>query len=136
MQTISSLVQQRFDRVVVQNEILRSGFASFPYLVMEDKRLSIGGRFTYAFLLKYAWQEGSCFAGQEKMAGEMGVSERQLQRYLYELRDCGYIKIERKDNRYNNTYVIVDRRKPSKFKGGKVSKTQMGHDTGVVSETT
>lgn len=121
MQTISSLVQQRFDRVIIQNEILRSGFAAFPYLVMEDKALTIGARFTYAFLLKYAWQEGSCFAGQEKMAGEMGVSRAQVQRFLYELRDAKYIRIERKDKRYNNTYVIVDRKKPSKFRGGKAA---------------
>ena len=116
MDTLASLVQQRFDRVVIQNELLRAGFAAFPYLVMEDRRLSIGARFSYAFLLKYAWQEGSCFAGQEKMAGQMGVSERQLQRYLYELRDSGYIRIERKDKRYNNTYLIVDRQKPFKLK--------------------
>jgi Helix-turn-helix domain len=136
MQTISALVQQRFDRVVIQNEILRSGFASFPYLVMEDKRLTIGARFTYAFLLKYAWQAGSCFAGQEKMAHEMGVSERHLRRFLTELQEVGYIKVERKDKRYNNTYVLVDRKKPSKFKSGKVSKNQMGADTGVRSERT
>lgn len=129
MQLVGSLVQQRFDRVVIQNEILRSGFAAFPYLVMEDKRMTVGARFTYAFLLKYAWQEGSCFAGQEKMAADMGVSRAQVQRFLYELRDVGYIKIERADKRYNNTYVIVDRKKPTKFKGGKVSKNQMGRIT-------
>jgi hypothetical protein len=119
MQQIANLVQQRFDRVVVQNEILRSGFAAFPYLVMEDKKLSVGARLTYAFLLKYAWQEDSCFAGQKRMAEEMGVSERQLQRYLYELRDKHYIKIERRDKRYNNTYIILDRKKPTKLKAKK-----------------
>ena len=70
----------------------------------------------YAFLLMYAWQEGSCFPGQAKLAEDMGVSERQLQRYIYELRDTNYIAVERKDKRYNNTYIILDRKKPFKLK--------------------
>jgi len=119
MEHIANTVRDRFDKVIIQNEILRSGFAAFPYLVMEDRNLSIGARMSYAFLLKYAWQDGSCFAGQKRMAEEMGVSERQLQRYLYELRDLKYIKIQRKDKRYNNTYIVLDRKKPSKFKGKK-----------------
>ena len=73
----------------------------------------------YAFLLMYAWQEGSCFAGQEKLAEDMGVSRAQIQRYIYELRDAKYIVVERKDKRYNNTYIILDRKKPFKLKRSK-----------------
>jgi biotin operon repressor len=119
VQQIGNAVKNRFDRVVIENEILRSGFAAFPYLVMEDKKLSIGARVTYAFLLKYAWQNDSCFAGQETMASEMGISRAQVQRYLYELRDVGYIKIERTDKRFNNTYHLVDRKKPTKLRARK-----------------
>src|SRR5258707_6135051 len=115
MSSFSTLVQQRVDRVVIQNEMLRSGFAAFPYLVMRDIRLSIGARLTYAYLLMYAWQDGSCFPGQETLALEMGISRAQVQRFLYELRDTGWIAIERKDKRYNNTYIILDK-KPSKLK--------------------
>ncbi|MBZ0283153.1 MAG: helix-turn-helix domain-containing protein [Anaerolineae bacterium] len=118
-QLTSGLIQSRVDRVIIQSEMLRSGFAALPYLVMRDKSLSLGARMTYAFLLMYAWQEGSCFAGQKKLAEEMGVSERQLQRYIYELRDTNYIAVERKDKRYNNTYVVLDRKKPFKLKRGK-----------------
>lgn len=71
---------------------------------------------TYAFLLMYAWQEGSCFAGQKKLAEELGVSERHLRRFLTELKEANYIIVERKDKRYNNTYIILDRKKPTKFK--------------------
>lgn len=124
MEHIGNTVKQRVDRVIIQNEILRSGFAAFPYLVMEDKELSIGARMTYAFLLKYAWQEGSCFAGQKRIAEDMGVSERQLQRYLYQLRDHKYIRIERKDKRYNNTYILLDRKKPYKLRARKRHSTR------------
>src|SRR5688572_17881678 len=115
----SDILKSRVDRVIIQSEMLRSGFAALPYLVMRDKNLSIGARMTYAFLLMYAWQEGSCFAGQKKLAEEMGVSERHLRRFLTELKEANYIEIERKDKRYNNTYIILERKKPSKLKSKK-----------------
>lgn len=109
MEQIGRLVKDRVDRIIVENEMLKAGFAALPYLVMRDKTLSVGARLTYAFLLMYSWQEGSCFAGQEKMAADLGISRAQVQRFLYELRDTGYVRVERKDKRFNNTYVLVDR---------------------------
>ncbi len=120
MQRAGDLARTRVERIIVENEMLRSGFAAFPYLVMRDKTLSTGSRLTYAFLLMYAWQEGSCFTGQQKMGEDVGVSRAQIQRYLYELRDAGYIRIERKDKRYNNTYIILDK-KPTKLRAKKAA---------------
>ncbi len=64
------------------------------------------------------------------MAKDMGMSERQLQRYLYELRGLGYIEISREDRRFNSTYLIKDVK--TKLK----AKTRARGDTGRVSETT
>ena len=108
MKTIGKLVAKRVDRIIVENEMLRAGFAAFPYMVMRDKNLSAQARFTYAVLLMYAWQEGSTFASQETLADMVRVSIRQLQRYLDELKAAGYIGIERRDKRFNNTYIIKD----------------------------
>jgi Helix-turn-helix domain len=108
MQQIGSIVRKRVERVIVENEMLRAGFAALPYVVLKDTNLSIGARLTYAVLLSYAWQDNETFAGQEKMAKDMGISERQLQRYLYELRDRQYIDVSREDKRFNNTYIIKD----------------------------
>ena len=115
MEKIGDIIQKRMERIIVENEMLRAGFAAFPYLVMRDKNLSIGARLTYAFLLMYAWQEGSCFTKQASIAETMGVSSRQLQRYLYELREAGYIRITRQDKRFNNTYILLDK-KPTKLR--------------------
>jgi hypothetical protein len=115
MQKIGQIARPRVDQIIVENEMMRAGFSALPYRVMKDQKLSVGARLTYAFLLMYAWQEGSTFAGQARMAQDMGVSERQLRRYLTELRDAGYIKVERQDKRYNNTYIILDK-KPTKLK--------------------
>ena len=108
MQKVGGLVKDKVERILVENEMLRAGFAAFPYLVLRDTKLSATARFTYAVLLTFAWQEGSTFASQEKMAEIVGVSIRQLQRYLGELKASGYIGIERADRRYNNTYIIKD----------------------------
>ena len=120
---VGAIANERYDRVVFENELMKGGFAAFPYRIMKEKDLSIGARLSYAFLLMYGWQEGSSHARQSKMANEMGVSSRQLQRYLYELRDKGYIRIERYDKRYNNTYVILDT-KPSKLRKKKPVNSQ------------
>lgn len=124
MQKVGAIAKKRVERIIIENEMMRAGFAAFPYLVMQDKNLSLGARMTYAFLLMYAWQEGSCFTRQTKMAETMGVSRRAMQRYLYELRDAEYITIDRSDKRFNNTYKILDK-KPTKLRKKKRSKFEL-----------
>jgi len=124
MKHVGVIAKERYDRVVFENELMKGGFAAFPYRIMKNKTLSIGSRLTYAFLLMYGWQEGSSHTRQKKMAETMGVSGRQMQRYLYELRDDGLIRIERHDKRYHNTYVILDK-KPTKLKRKKHTKTEL-----------
>ena len=109
MQQFGPALKQRLDHIIFENRMMQAGFAAFPYQVMKDKALSTGARLAYAFLLMYGWQEGSSFAGQEKMAEDMGISRAQVQRYLYELRDVGYIRVERQDKRFNNTYTVLDK---------------------------
>lgn len=121
MKHVGGIVKERYDRVVFENELMKGGFAAFPYRIMKNTDLSIGSRLTYSFLLMYGWQEGSSHARQVKMAEAIGVSRRQMQRYLYELRDGGFIRIDRQDKRYNNTYVILDT-KPTKLKKRKMCK--------------
>ena len=104
------------NQIVIENETMRAGFAALPYLMMEDLRLSIGARMTYAYLLKFAWQEGSTFVSQTTLAESMGLGRRQLQRYLQELLTVGYLVIERKDKRFTNTYILRDVRTKLKAK--------------------
>jgi len=116
MESLRNLVKQRVERIIIENEMLRAGFAALPYVVLRDTKLSLGARLTYAVLLSYAWQEDSTFVGQEKMAKDMGISERQLRRYLYELKEAKYIEISREDKRFNNTYIIKDVKTKLKLK--------------------
>src|SRR5215211_873724 len=108
MDAIGQFVKNRVAQIVVENEMLRAGFAALPYIVLKDTSLSLGARLSYAVLLMYAWQEGATFAGQVKMAADVGVSERQLRDYLQELQLGGYIRIKRQGLNRPNLYYILE----------------------------
>ena len=81
---------------------------NFPGMFLMDKKLSFGARLTYAVLLSYAWQEDSCFPGQNRMAKDLGVSRQMINEYLNELRDKKYISWERRGLGKTNVYYILD----------------------------
>ena len=94
--------------IIVENEALRQGFTQIPNFVLKDKRLSFGARLTYTMLLSYAWQEGSCFPGQEKIAQDLGVSRQRISEFLQELRRAHYIDWKRRGLGRTNVYYILD----------------------------
>jgi AraC-like DNA-binding protein len=126
MKQIGSLAKERFEQIVIENEMLRAGFAAMPYMVLRDTRLSVGARLAYAVLLMYAWQEGACFPGQERMAADMGVSSRHLRRYLQELENSSYVRVEQQGLNKPNRYMIRD--VSTKLKKGQ---NRGGPDAGV-----
>jgi hypothetical protein len=94
--------------IVVLNESLKHGFTQLPRYVLKDKRLSFGARLTYAVLLSYAWQEDSCFPGQERMAEDLGVTRKAINSYLSELKEKKYIDWQRRGLGKTNIYYILD----------------------------
>ncbi len=106
MDKVSDILEKH--TIVVLNQALKHGFAQIPRYILCDKRLTPGARLTYAVLLSYAWQEGSCFPGQEKMASNLGVSRQMVNTYLNELRQHKYIDWERRGLGKTNVYYILD----------------------------
>lgn len=106
MDRIKDIIEKH--TIVVLNQALKHGFAQIPRYVLQDKRLSFGARLTYAVLLSYAWQEDSCFPGQDKMAADLGVSRRMVTDYLNELAKRKYITWERRGLGKTNIYYILD----------------------------
>src|SRR5512147_547506 len=94
--------------IVVINEALKHGFTQIPRYVLKDKKLSFGARLTYAVLLSYAWQEDSCFPGQDKIAADLGVSRQMINNYLNELRENKYIAWGRRGLGKTNVYYVLD----------------------------
>ena len=108
MDNIAAVLKQRYDQIVFESEMLKAGFAAFPYVVLTDVRLSPGARVAYGILLKYGWQEGACFPGQKTLARDIGVKERQVRNYLTELVDNQYVRIRHQGLGKPNVYHILD----------------------------
>jgi hypothetical protein len=94
--------------IVVLNETLKHGFTQLPNYVLRDKKLSFGARLTFAILLSYAWQEDSCFPGQDRMSKDLGTSDRSVRTFLKELREKGYISWKQQGLNKPNIYYILD----------------------------
>ena len=112
MQSAGDILQNH--TIVVLNEALKHGFAQIPRYVLCDHKLSFGARLTYAVLLSYAWQKGSCFPGQERMSLDLGVTRRAISKYLVELKKHKYVNWKRVGMGKTNIYYILDY-KPLKF---------------------
>src|SRR5437588_3912302 len=72
------------------------GFTQVPNHVLVSSQLSPGAKLTYAMLLKYAWQNDFCFPGQERLANEMGVTDRSVRTYLQELQAQKFVTIKQR----------------------------------------
>lgn len=94
--------------IVVLNKALKHGFTQLPRYILKDKQLSFGARLTYAVLLSYAWQDDSCFPGQERMAADLGTSDRSIRTFLNELRTRNYIDWKQQGLNKPNIYYILD----------------------------
>ena len=106
MDSLKDIIERH--TIVVMNEALKHGFTQLPRYVLNDKKLSFGARLTYAVLLSYAWQEDSCFPGQERIAADLGVTRQAVNTYLNELKKNGYVSWERRGLGKTNIYYILD----------------------------
>jgi len=82
------------------------GFTQVPNYVLVSDRLSPGAKLTYAMLLKYAWQNDRCFPGQERLAKDMGVTDRSVRTYLHELETHRFVGIKQRGLGKPNLYEL------------------------------
>lgn len=82
------------------------GFTQVPNHVLVSDRLSPGAKLAYAMLLKYAWQNDRCFPGQERLAKDMGVTDRSVRTYLQELEARQFIAIKQRGLGKPNLYEL------------------------------
>ena len=82
------------------------GFTQVPNHVLVSDRLSPGSKLAYAMLLKYAWQNDQCFPGQERLAKDMGVTDRSVRTYLQELERQKFIAIKQRGLGKPNLYEL------------------------------
>jgi hypothetical protein len=92
--------------IYVEDEALRQGFTIIPNAILRRPDLSPGAKLTYMMLLSYAWQEGSCFPGQERLAEDMGVTSRSVITYLKQLQTAGLLVVKRRGLGLTNVYLL------------------------------
>ena len=84
----------------------RSGFTQVPNAILRTDKLTPAAKMTYAMLLSYAWQNDFCFPGQERLAQDIGVSDRSVRTYLKELEGKGLLSIKQQGQGKPNLYFL------------------------------
>ena len=99
--------------LIDQNIILRGadaltsgGYTRVPNHVLTSSEVSPGAKLVYAMLLRYAWQNDSCFPGQARLAKDMGASERSIRTYLGDLGRQNFIEVRRRGQGRSNLYTL------------------------------
>ena len=92
--------------IIGADPVTRHGFTQVPNVILTDKTLSVGGKLTYAMLLKYAWSDDACFPGQQKLAVDIGAGERSVRTYLKELEQVGYLEVTQRGLGKTNLYRL------------------------------
>jgi hypothetical protein len=82
------------------------GFTQVPNFILTNKHLSVGAKLYYAMLLKYARDNDYCFPGQQKLAEDMGSTDRSVRTYQKELESAGFLEVTQRGLGKTNLYKL------------------------------
>ncbi len=85
MKTIGEIIKEKNLRLDTDNPVLLGGFTQVPNFILKDSKLSVGAKVAYAMFLSYAWQNESCFPGQERLGADMGMTRPRVTQLIAEL---------------------------------------------------
>jgi DNA-binding transcriptional ArsR family regulator len=89
----------------------RGGFTQVPNFLLKSKKLSAGDKMTFAMLLSYAWQNDYCFPGQERLAQDLGLTDRSVRTHLKSLEGSGLLAIKRRGQSKTNITLAREKTK-------------------------
>jgi len=84
----------------------RLGWTGVPNFILRSKEVSPGAKLVYTMLLYYAREEDECFPGQERLAEDMGATDRSVRKWLNELEQAKYITAKQRGQGRTNIYTI------------------------------
>ena len=84
----------------------RGGFTQVPNFLLKSRKLSTGDKMTFAMLLSYAWQNDYCFPGQQRLARDLGLTDRSVRTHLKSLAMNGLLAIRRRGQGKTNVYEL------------------------------
>jgi hypothetical protein len=82
------------------------GWTGVPNFILESKEISVGAKLIYAMLLKYAREMDECFPGQQRLAKDIGASERSIRTWLKELEKVNMVTIKQRGQGRPNLYTV------------------------------
>ncbi|MCC6947003.1 MAG: helix-turn-helix domain-containing protein [Bradyrhizobiaceae bacterium] len=103
---IGDLIKDR--NIVLKNADIATthGFTQVPNFILRTKKLSAGDKLAFAMLLSYAWQNDFCFPGQQRLAADMGITERSVRTHLKALEAAGLLAITQRGQGKTNLYEL------------------------------
>ena len=105
------------------------GYGFIARKVMRNKDLSVESKAIYSYLASFAGTSGKAFPSVELMVEELGMSKSRFYKYMKELKEQGFIKVEqeKEDNRFKrNVYYLID--SPcTRFEYTEIEDTQFEH---------
>lgn len=106
MQQIGEAIRERNLQLATNDPVVRGGFTQVPNFILKNATLSVGAKVAYAMFLSYAWNNDSCFPGQDRLAEDMGMSRSRVTEFVGELQRAGYVTIERRGQGKTNLYTV------------------------------
>ena len=91
--------------------VYQTGFGMLPKAVMQSPNLKIESKAIFAYLTTFAGNGDTAFPGRELICKDLGISKDRFYKYMNELKEKGYIKIEQvKDDNgkfRHNIYKLI-----------------------------
>ncbi|MDF2434882.1 MAG: hypothetical protein JWP44_4513 [Mucilaginibacter sp.] len=124
--------------IIVEDDTMRAGFVMLPTIILRGRGLSAGAKVAYGLLLHYAWQAGSCFPGQSRMAEDLETTRQAVGRHIAELVAAGAVIVRRRGQGKTNVYVLPRLSSPiaAEKKPAKSDVTKVKHQEVTIPDVT
>lgn len=106
MKPLGDLLREKNIVLKGADPVTQRGFTQVPNFLLDAKDLSAAAKLAYAKLLSYAWQNDFCFPGQERLASDLGITDRSVRSHLKELEKRGLLTIIRRGQGKTNVYEL------------------------------
>lgn len=103
---IGDVLRERNIELATNDPVVRGGFTQVPNFILKHGDLSLGAKVTYSMFLQYAWNNNSCFPGQDRLAADMGITQGRVSQFIKELQEAGLIEIPRRGLGKTNLYKV------------------------------